>query len=92
MTKRLGTWITIALAVLAAMSLLYVGSYLALMQPTPIPQKTGLGLWPCYAKYRIGGDAAESFFGPIQRFDKRIRKRQWYWDADDLELYSRSNP
>jgi hypothetical protein len=45
---------------------------------------SGVGPWLRYARYRVGGEAAELFFWPIQKADTFVRKRHWqYMDEDD---------
>lgn len=57
--------------------LLYVSSYLALVEARPLPFMIGIGPWPRVAKYRFGGATAEVVFWPLQRLDERLRPDYW---------------
>jgi hypothetical protein len=63
------------LAVLAALPLLYVGAYLALVQRTE-PDFGGTGELR-FAYYRVGGETAKHVFAPLHAIDQRLRKRHW---------------
>ena len=65
----------IGLAVLAALPLLYVGSYLALVQRTE--REVGFSGELRFAYYRVGGETAKRIFSPLHAIDKRLRKRHW---------------
>jgi hypothetical protein len=77
-----GRWLTILLAVLAAMPLLYVLSYLALVRAEFVTFKMGesFGPWPKVPEYRFGGNVARHIFHPIQRIDTQIRASYWHED------------
>ena len=70
-----GRRLTIGLAVVAALPLLYVGSYLALVQRTA-PDYGGIGELR-FAYYRVGGETARRVFAPLHAIDQRLRKRHW---------------
>jgi hypothetical protein len=82
----MGKRLTIALAMLASLPILYVGSYLVLVQAErPFSVINGPGRLPRLVGYRIGGTIAEHVFAPIHAVDKQLRKDYWtYGLGDDL--------
>jgi hypothetical protein len=70
MKKNLCVW-----AILAP--LIYIVSYLSLVQADPLPVMTGVGPWPRVPSYLVGGKAAEIAFAPVQYLDKHIRPEYW---------------
>lgn len=79
---QLSVWLVAAAAI--AMPLLYVGSYAVLieLQEVYIYQH---GTMCCVATpgYRIGGEAAESFYEPMHDFDRWLRPGTW--DAKEVK-------
>ena len=73
----MGKRLTIVLATLAAIPLLYVGAYLALVRAVPVTMMEGDGPWPKVPSYRFGGEMANGLFTPVQAADARIRPRYW---------------
>jgi hypothetical protein len=76
----MGMRFTIGSAVIAAMPLLYVGTYLAMLDPGPqIPVgnlvSTTLIRMP---SYRFGGEAADWFFAPLNSVDQSLRPTYWH--------------
>lgn len=53
---------------------LYVGSYLALVEPEGIVLKGGESR---ITHYRFGGRAATAIFWPIEQVDRNVRPRDW---------------
>jgi hypothetical protein len=69
--------VLIPLLALFVALLLYVGSYLLLVEASPLSFMSGIGPWPRVPDYRVGGKAAEVFFEPIQQIDERVRPQYW---------------
>jgi hypothetical protein len=72
------------LAVLLVLLLLYVGSYLALVQPSgvvvqrPWREENGqlvVGNW--HYHYQFGEQWAEQFFWPLEHLDRKLRPAKW---------------
>jgi hypothetical protein len=63
--------------------IIYVGSYLFLVDASPLDFMTGIGPWPRVPTYRIGGKLAELFFTPIQHLDELIRPEYWKYNISD---------
>lgn len=61
--------------VLLLLSLLYVGSYLALLKPPPKTYQDLLGRRD--SSYRYGGRFVECIFWPLEQADRRIRPDAW---------------
>jgi hypothetical protein len=72
----------IAIIVLATMTLLYVGSYFALVKAEPLWFMSGVGPWIKRDVYRLGGDFSKHFYFPINWVDRRIRPKYWHYDID----------
>lgn len=68
---RNGRTITIGLAVLAAMPLLYIGAYVASVHRIDDPP------WPPLVVYVVGGPVAEKVFWPIHALDRELRPDYW---------------
>jgi hypothetical protein len=62
--------VLIAVALLCA---LYVGAYLALLDPEPA---TGFAGW-WGPRYRVGGNAPTAVFAPLEWLDVRVRPGYW---------------
>jgi hypothetical protein len=73
-----------ALAVLAAMPLLYVAMYLALVVPIQYeidpPRTMQPRIWEALDTYRFGGEWSEWFFWPANEMDRRLRPKTWEFD------------
>lgn len=54
--------------------LLYVGAYLALVEPSPALFS---GRGPIIAAYGVGGMTSAFVFSPVQALDERLRLRVW---------------
>jgi hypothetical protein len=81
MEKRL----TIGLAVLAALSFLYAGSYLVLVKAERPFNVALSGAGPFAIRkptYRWGGSIAAAVFFPLFEVDKQIRPKYWTYDYD----------
>ena len=85
-----GTMLLICCALLAPV--LYPLSYLALADHrTFYPCMQGMNCEPWvfrYPQYRIGGDSAACFFGPMERFDRWYRPDYWEWREPILPAVS----
>ncbi len=71
-------WVGILILTLSALLVLYVASYLALIQ-VEVHQtqfKGNPATWEMLT-YRFGGEAAEWFFNPINQLDRRLRSKMW---------------
>jgi hypothetical protein len=81
----MGKRLTIILAVLAAMPLLYVGSYLLLVKaerPFNVAL-SGPGPFPIRKPtYRLGGSFAATVFAPLHATDKQVRPQYWSYSYD----------
>jgi hypothetical protein len=62
--------------VLLALLLLYVGSYLALMDHQPIAP------FARAANFRIGGSAAHYFYLPLIWIDSKVRPAYWWSESE----------
>ena len=67
------------MAIALAAPLLYVGSYLLLVEASPLDFMTGVGQWPRVPTYRVGGMTAAMFFAPLQYLDERLRPEYWQY-------------
>jgi hypothetical protein len=67
-----------AMAVILLLPALYVGSYLALLDPYGVTQALP-------AHYRFGGDCARWTFYPINLLDRQLRPS--YWNALRTSIY-----
>jgi len=63
----------IVAAILLLLPVLYVGSYLALVEPGP---RNGWGN-ARYRTYRVSDEFCVRFFWPVEQIDKRVRPRAW---------------
>jgi hypothetical protein len=72
-----GRWLTIGLAALAMLPLLYVVVYLLLVTRMPNVSFTGKGPWRRPAEYRFGGSVSERFFRPVHVIDRQLRPNVW---------------
>jgi len=75
-SKRSSAAPLIVAIVLLLLPVLYVGSYLALVDPRGfyIPPS---GLAVEFTHYRFGGDLADVFFWPLEQIDRRLRPVAW---------------
>jgi hypothetical protein len=62
-------------AVLLLLPVLYVGSYLAVVVPSPFPVKSKY--FPPEYSYRCGGEWAYRIFWPLEQIDRRVRPGAW---------------
>ena len=65
--------IGVLLGFLVFLGALYVGGYYANAECVPE------GLSRCWVEYRIGGDWAKRFFGPMREIDQTIRPEWCRW-------------
>ena len=68
----------VLVATLALLLVAYVGGYLGLSNPS----RAGVGRGGGYTSwvepnYRVGGDAAERVFWPLEQLDRRMRPDFW---------------
>jgi hypothetical protein len=73
MKQRRSNLMPVVITALVLCPALYVGSYFALVGRNELARDTD-AYW---VKYRIGGYAAKSFFAPLHRVDRRIRRDYW---------------
>jgi hypothetical protein len=69
----------IVLAVLAALPVIYIAAYLALLETSsrlPVSDRDSTTFVRIHS-YRAGGDAAEWLFAPLNAIDRRLRPRFW---------------
>lgn len=67
----------IVIAILFLVSMLYVGSYLALVDP-PDLQKFSRRIWNDRSlNYRFGGKWVDSFYWPLEQLDRKVRPGKW---------------
>lgn len=64
--------------VLLLLPVLYVGSYLALLQRKRLAD-------PYYIQYRWGGKTAKGLYWPLEQIDRRLRPG--HWSEDGLRPY-----
>jgi hypothetical protein len=67
----------VALLLVLLIPLLYVASYALQVEAKSPGFMCGIGPWPRYPEYRVGGKVAEMFFAPIHKLDKQIRPQHW---------------
>jgi hypothetical protein len=67
--------------VLLLLPVLYVGSYLALVQP-PTHWRMGTVL----PNYRIGYSFCRRIYWPLEQIDRESRPDKWEWDARQVPL------
>jgi hypothetical protein len=78
MNDRRSNAAPIAVAVLLALPLSYVGSYLALVQRVNMgPLFASVDPFPVPATYRLGGESAKQFYAPANWADRRVRRAYW---------------
>jgi hypothetical protein len=66
--------------VLLLLPVLYVGSYLALVQPTTIQLSVSFTPQPIQmrvARYRLGDSVSERIFWPLEQIDRKVRPGAW---------------
>jgi hypothetical protein len=77
-------------AIQLLLPVLYVGSYLASVQPTTIlfsvygvgqPQRIQM------VRYRFGGRFAEQFFWPLEQIDRKLRPGMWESVPDRITVW-----
>jgi hypothetical protein len=63
--------------------LVYVFSYLALLQPTQPHAISAHGrlYYERVASYNLGGVAAGPFFAPLHLLDQQVRASYWHWQV-----------
>jgi hypothetical protein len=78
-----------AAALLLAVPVLYVGSYLALVRPAGFWQVSKvLTNPPRLENYAFGGRIAEAFYWPLEQVDRNVRPDAWEgWSSyPDLDI------
>ena len=65
----------VAIIALVVVLLLYVGSYLALVNPPP---DFAFGSRMPNSHYRAGGKWAERIFWPLEQIDRKVRPGAWF--------------
>jgi hypothetical protein len=68
---KVGRFATVALAVLGFMPVLYVATYLALVEPV-LSDEDERG-----PRYGFGGVFVERFFAPAHAIDRQLRPKVW---------------
>lgn len=63
-------------AVLLLLPVVYVGSYLALVNPQPLPRKSYSWGQRNYG-YRIDGLQVARFYWPLEQIDRKVRPGAW---------------
>jgi hypothetical protein len=92
MDKQRSSAAAVIAALLLLLPALYVGSYMALVQPTTV-FFTGGGqrLSLVIVNYRLGGTIAERAFWPLEQLDRLVRPSAWR--APPIPMFlSPSNP
>ena len=80
---------TRAIAIIAVVLVLYVGSYALLVTPAPLNYMTGIfptgtvPSWPRVPHYQYGGKLAEVLFTPAVAVDKKLFPRRWRFVEGD---------
>jgi hypothetical protein len=67
----------VVVAILLALPLVYVGSYLALVQPSGSFRPTGAPGEYAMDYYRAGGQFSATIFWPLEQVDRKVRKKRW---------------
>jgi hypothetical protein len=79
--KRSGNAAWIVAAVLLVLPVVYVGSYLALVEPHShlvFVRRSAVKQTPRnVSNYRYGDDVSEVVFWPLEQLDRRIRPKAW---------------
>jgi len=75
--------VSIPLASILFLALIYVGCYFALVKPVSYNSLKSIGRGPPpasrkVARYRLGGGLAETIFRPLNCIDQRIRQDTWH--------------
>lgn len=65
--------------ILLALPVLYVGSYLVVVNPQTNGawEVSGGYSTPLWSDYRFGGLLAQRFFWPLEQLDRRLRPKSW---------------
>jgi hypothetical protein len=74
------SFLTFIVVILLLLPILYVGSYLALVQPGQLYPRTYDSPRP--SNYRWGSQWAKPFFWPLEQVDRKLRPRKWEYLAD----------
>jgi len=74
--------VSITLASIMLLAMIYVGSYFALVRPMTYNSLKSIGpesplVSRKVARYRLGGGLAENMFRPMNWIDRRIRQDTW---------------
>src|SRR5687767_213380 len=67
-------------AFLLLLPVLYVGSYLALVEPQGILGKKQPGSFSTHHYYRIDNNLVTAIFWPLERLDRKLRPKAWEID------------
>jgi hypothetical protein len=87
MNDRRSNAAPIAIAVLLALPLLYVGSYLALVEVSGVAiANADNEKWAWVENYRVGTNAARTIYKPLNWADRQLRPS--YWETEVVD----SNP
>ena len=70
-------------ALLLLLPVLYVGSYLALVEPVPVlfPYPDGSSEITVGTRYEWGGEWATSFYWPLRKIDGIVRQGVWHGET-----------
>jgi hypothetical protein len=77
MEHKRSTAAPIAIAVLLLLPVLYVGSYLALLDPQESPDHSGLGVMRIRRYGILDGNLIDNFYRPANWVDEKIRPSYW---------------
>ena len=84
----------IVAVVLLLLPVLYVGSYLALVEPEGRPVQVnyrgaGGGMWQVWktSNYRCNGEWVASLFWPLEQVDRKVRPGTWEPVAEPTRLH-----
>jgi hypothetical protein len=78
MNEKPSTAAPIIVAILLLLPLLYVGSYLLLVEQGTM-FGSGRGPWSIPDDYRVGGEVAKWVFYPLNQLDRRLRPAHWQY-------------
>lgn len=75
--------VPVVVAMLLALPALYVGSYLAMVQPGQPDIDMGNGQSEAPPTYRFGDGLADRVFWPLEQIDQRLRPSAWQYQSHD---------
>jgi hypothetical protein len=69
--------VIVTMLLLVALPVLYIGSYLALVQPSGSFRATGAPGEYAIDYYRAGGAFSATIFWPAEQVDRKVRPKRW---------------